>query len=113
MTTTVLGLSTVAVVLVAVVLAAAGGVLVAEVRAQDAADAAALAAAHAARRAGSPRVAAREAARGSGAALVHCDCGGPTVTVTVRVDLPAATARLTRVGHRSATAAARLVPASR
>ena len=43
-----------AAVLVAAVAAAAGGVLVAEIRTQDAADAAALAAAHAIRRATSP-----------------------------------------------------------
>lgn len=111
MSLTVLGLLTTAAVTVALVVAAAGGVLLAEVRAQDAADAAALAAAHAARGGTAPLQAARRAARAADAEVVACDCAGPVVRVTVSVAVDARAASLSGHARRRATAAARLVPA--
>lgn len=101
-------------VLGALVLAAAGiGVLaqgqVAAIRAQTAADAAALAAAPETFLGGDPAILAREYAQANGAKLVECDCRlDPTwqtrrVTVTVRV--PMAIWLLDNVGvNRSASA---------
>lgn len=97
-------------IVVLLVAASLGSVLLADGRAQDAADAAALAAAHARHRAVAPAVAAREAAGVHGATLVRCSCGGAVVEVSVRVEVDATAVRSVGISHRVASASARLVP---
>jgi secretion/DNA translocation related TadE-like protein len=84
----------VALVALAAILAAGvgrlGAVASAAARARTAADAAALAAAAGRAEGRNPGEAARiaeRAAAGNGARLAACDCGGPVISITVRVPL--------------------------
>ena len=113
MSQTLLALVALAGLVVAVASGLAGGVLLAEVRAQDAADAAALAAAHAIRTGEDATVVARRVAAAHGAVLVACDCRGATVTVSVQVEVPTRAAQFAGLRSRRATAHARLVAADR
>lgn len=94
---------------VAVAIAAAGGVLAAEGRAQDGADAAALAAVTAVGRGADAAAAARSGAAAHGAELVACDCRGRRVRVRVRAPVTPRAARLLGIRSRGATATAALV----
>lgn len=107
-----LGLLALVAGLVVVVAGLAGGVLLAEVRAQDAADAAALAAAHATRTGQDQVAVARRVAAQHGAEFVGCSCRGAAVSVVVRVAVPVRTAQVVGIRHRTAEAVARLVPRS-
>lgn len=88
--------------------AAAGEVVLADGRAQDAADAAALAAARAVDDLAPPLRAATAAAAPYGARVLRCRCGTTPVAVTVEVPVVAPPARSLGLTARRATARAAL-----